>query len=160
MARDLYNQEAEIRFVEKSQELISGGQTQEHVVFRVILKNTDDNKSLNEFKPAFPTEFHISAEQFCNAFPYHIIFDSNLRIKQCGLMIQRLLKIQITDQHMCDIFELTHPRMKMSVNNIRMFINAVFMLKVNVSTSNGHKKAASGNSLILKGKYRFAVLGT
>ena len=45
-------------------------------------------------------------------------------------MIQRLLGVLITDRYMGNIFELIHPRMEMGVINIRMFINAVFMLKV------------------------------
>ncbi|XP_045165881.1 guanylate cyclase soluble subunit beta-2-like isoform X5 [Mercenaria mercenaria] len=152
VARDLYNQEADISVVDKSQEVISGGKTQEHVTFRVVLTRQDDTKSLTEFQPSFPSEFFISAEQFCNAFPYHIIFDSNLEIKQCGMMIQRLLRTQVTEQNMCDIFELTHPRMQMSVINIRMFINAVFMLKVRVPSKTVLKNGDSQHSLILKGQ--------
>jgi hypothetical protein len=76
-----------------------------------------------------------------------------LSIKQCGMMIQRLLRIQINDQDMCDIFELTHPRMKMSVINIRMFINAVFMLKVKVPSKKVLKNGDAQHSLILKGNY-------
>ena len=103
---------------------------------------------------------HISSEQFCNAFPYHIIFDSELQIKQCGMMIQRLLRVPITDQFMGNLFELIHPRMEMGVINIRMFINAVFMLKVIVPIkTQGQRsvlldKATNGEkpNLILKGK--------
>ncbi|WAR26268.1 GCYB2-like protein [Mya arenaria] len=157
VARDLYNQEAEISVVEKSQEIIAGGKTQEHVHFRVVLTRSDDTKSLVEFRPAFLTDFKISAEQFCNAFPYHIIFDSNLKIKQSGMMIQRLLRIPLIDRHMCDIFELIHPQMQMIVINLRMFINAVFMLKVLLPTKNQitHQTTERNGdmpSLILKGQ--------
>lgn len=160
VARDLYNQDSEITVIDKTQELVAGGKTQEHVTFRVVLTRQDDTKSVSslEFMPSFPTKFLINAEQFCNAFPYHIVFDSELRIQQSGMMIQRLLGTPITDQHMQDIFELIHPRMKMTVNNIRMFINAVFMLKVNTmnnnrsSKRNGAKNGQSSHSLVLKGE--------
>lgn len=157
VARDLYNQDSEITVIDKTQELVAGGKTQEHVTFRVVLTRQDDTKSLTEFMPSFPAKFLISAEQFCNAFPYHIVFDSDLRIQQSGMMIQRLLGTPIIDQHMYEIFELIHPRMKMTVLNIRMFINAVFMLKVNMMNNNratrrnGQKNGESKHALVLKG---------
>lgn len=159
VARDLYNQDSEITVIDKTQEVIAGGKTQEHVTFRVVLTRQDDTKSLSEFMPSFPTKFLISAEQFCNAFPYHIVFDSELRIQQSGMMIQRLLGTPVTDEHMYEIFELIHPRMKMTVINIRMFINAVFMLKVNATNNNrckkrnGEKNGETQHSLILKGMW-------
>ena len=168
VARDLYNQDAEISVIDKTQEIITGGKTQEHVAFRVVLTRQDDTKSISsttsDFMPCFPSKFLISAEQFCNAFPYHIVFDSELRIQQSGMMIQRLLGVPVTDRFMYDIFELTHPRMKMTVNNIRMFINAVFMLKVDIYRNNnrcikrngekGEEQHGDGKqSLVLKGKF-------
>lgn len=52
---------------------------------------------------------------------------------------------------MYDIFELTHPRMHMAVVNIRMFINAVFMLKVRVPRR-ARNKDDETRPLILKGE--------
>ena len=169
VSRDLYNQESEVEIVDKVQAVIEGGQTQEHTTFKVILKDkvtTHDKKVVNkvsqdvkEFIPTFPTSFRISAEQFCNAFPYHLVFDSHLRIKQCGMSIQALFKSSnkdITDRHMEDVFDLIHPNMEMRIINIQMFINAVFMLKVKHEDKSTNKiKKYNGEkqrTMVLKGK--------
>ncbi|KAL5013480.1 hypothetical protein ScPMuIL_007750, partial [Solemya velum] len=150
VARDLYNQSASLEVISKLQETIKGGKSQEHVVFKVTLDDIHNtNRSLcqaNVFTPVFPKEFHISSEQFCGAFPYHIIFDDKLRVRQCGLMIQKLLHINIADgSEMTEIFDIIHPRMVINIKNILMFINAVFMLAVKM-------EGDCQPGLVLKGK--------
>ena len=151
VARDLYNQKADIVVVDKTQAVIAGGKTQEHVTFKVTLNVLEDNpaKAVKEFNPSFPNGFHLSAEHFCHAFPYHIVFDSDLRIRQSGLMIQRFLKSVSHGEKVTDVFELIHPRMQMTVVNIKMFINAVFMLKMMTSRL---RKNGEPIYLVLKGK--------
>ena len=68
-------------------------------------------------------------------------------------MIQRLLNRAVVNEHMTDIFELTHPKMQMKVINIKMFINAVFMMRVKAPVkSRKPKNGEAKHSLILKGK--------
>lgn len=131
--------------------MIAGGKTQEHVTFKVTLNQLEETetKSVTEFRPSFPNGFHLSAEHFCHAFPYHLVFDSELCIRQSGLMIQRFLKTKCEGQRVTDVFELIHPRMQMTVKNIMMFINAVFMLKMKTSRL---RKNGEPIYLILKGR--------
>lgn len=150
VARDLYHQTASLTLVSRHLETIEGGKPQEHVVFKVTLDDIEnDNQSIcpaDIFTPVFPKEFHISSEQFCNAFPYHIIFNDKLRVRQCGLMIQKLPNLKVTEgSHMTEIFDIIHPRMVITIQNILMFINAVFMLAVKT-------KDPRQPALILKGK--------
>ena len=150
VARDLYNQNADIVVVNKTQNSIADGKTQEHVTFRVTLNELEDNtnKAIKEFNPSFPNGFHLSSEHFCHAFPYHIVFDSKLCIRQCGLMIQRFMESASNGRKITDMFELIHPRMEMTVVNIKTFINAVFMLKMKTSRL---RKNGEPIYLILKG---------
>ena len=155
VARDLYNQKADIAVINKTQATIAGGKTQEHVTFKVtlnVLENNDATKSIREFNPSFPNGFQLSAEHFCNAFPYHLVFDSDLLIRQSGLMIQQFLKRGCEGKKVTDVFELIHPLIQMTVANIQMFINAVFMLKMKTSRLQKNGKPIY---LILKGKLTF-----
>ena len=151
VARDLYNQNADIMVVNKTQTVIAGGKTQEHVTFKVTLNTLENSKSkaVKEFNPSFPNGFHLSAEHLCQAFPYHIVFDSNLCIRQSGLMIQRFMTSVSNGKKVTEVFELIHPRIEMTMSNIKTFINAVFMLKM--KTSRLHKNGEP-IYLILKGK--------
>lgn len=152
VARDLYHQAATVEFLSKSQHIMEGGKTQEHVIFKVQLVDVKDQKkqltvrNMEVFKPAVREGFQISADQFCRAFPYHIIFNERLEIQQCGRMIQRVLNCPIcVGMKMSELFDIVHPIMKFTIENIRTFINSVFMLGVRIH-KNGHRFTLKGIS--------------
>ncbi|CAC5402537.1 GUCY1B [Mytilus coruscus] len=156
VARDLYHQAASVKFLSKSQHIIEGGKTQEHVIFKVQLVDVKDQKkqlsvrNLEVFKPAVREGFQISADQFCHAFPYHIIFNEYLEIQQCGRMIQRVLNCPIcVGMKMSELFDIIHPIMKFTIENIRTFINSVFMLGVRIR-KNGHRFTLKGQMIWLE----------
>ncbi|XP_052101287.1 guanylate cyclase soluble subunit beta-2-like isoform X3 [Mytilus californianus] len=156
VARDLYHQAASVKFLSKSQHIIEGGKTQEHVIFKVQLVDVKDQKkqlsvrNLEVFKPAVREGFQISADQFCHAFPYHIIFNERLEIQQCGRMIQRVLNCPIcVGMKMSELFDIIHPIMKFTIENIRTFINSVFMLGVRIR-KNGHRFTLKGQMIWLE----------
>ncbi|XP_069142346.1 guanylate cyclase soluble subunit beta-2-like [Argopecten irradians] len=151
VARDLYQQHANVEMYKKSTEKVGEGKPQEHVIFKVTLAANKRTSVVmrvenNKQKPCTSGLLQISANQFCAALPYHIIFDKNLQIMQCGTMIQRFVENRIKPgTKVSAIFDVIHPHMNFSIDNIRMFINAVFMLEV--------RKAARGNcKLVLKGQ--------
>ena len=45
----------------------------------------DDDEQVADEWPSL-----ISPKIFCNLFPYHILFDDQMRIKQCGVTIQKM----------------------------------------------------------------------
>ena len=147
----MYNQKADIVVIDKTQATIAGDKTQEHVTFKVTLNVLEQNhaKAIRELNPSYPSDFQLSAEHFCNAFPYHLVFDSDLVIRQSGQMIQQFRERGLEGKTMTDVFELIHPLMQMTVANIQMFINAVYMLKMKTSRL---KKNGEPVYLILKGK--------
>lgn len=151
VARDLYQQAASVQFVSKSQHVTEGGKTQEHVIFKVQLRETKTAekeaspiRTIDVYKPAVREGFQISAVQFCHAFPYHVIFNEKLEIQQCGRMIQRVVNCHIrVGMKMPELFDIVHPIMKFTIDNIRTFINSVFMLGVRFH-SNGHRFTLKG----------------
>jgi hypothetical protein len=55
----------------------------------------------------------------------------NLRIKQCGEMIPKILHLRVkVDTPIINVFDIIHPPMKFKLENILTFINSVFYLGV------------------------------
>nr|XP_046238364.1 guanylate cyclase soluble subunit beta-2-like [Scatophagus argus] len=72
----------------------------------------------------------MEEKAFCNAFPFHIVFDEDLRIRQTGVKIQKFVPGLQTrgttlDQH----FTIVHPQVTFTIESIRKFINSQFVLK-------------------------------
>lgn len=73
----------------------------------------------------------VSPEVFCKSFPFHIIFDRNLDILQCGATMSVLLSSTIHhDPNLASHFLLEHPIMKFSFNEILTHINTFFVLRM------------------------------
>ncbi|KAK0063209.1 guanylate cyclase soluble subunit beta-2, partial [Biomphalaria pfeifferi] len=160
VARDLFHQSVEMSIIEQNREDIGCNQSQEHTAFRVQLRLGDgssstcserlspdgsscDGRELVEFNP---DTVLLRASNFCSAFPYHIIFDRDLRIRQCGDLIQKHSSVKLLEgTPLTHAFSIVHPKMVLSIDNIRKFINAVFLLAI-VPGDNGRR------TLLLKGQ--------
>lgn len=72
----------------------------------------------------------MSVLSFCKAFPFHVMFDRKLVVKQIGVALMRL--IQKTPRQklvFTDLFELTRPRMEaFSYDVVLSHVNAVFIV--------------------------------
>ncbi|XP_046380373.2 guanylate cyclase soluble subunit beta-2-like [Haliotis rufescens] len=179
VGREIFKQKVDITVLEQSREVIDGGKTQEHTVFKVIvhkgLKNErrspegqEERLSSGNMKVAVPTNisaFHLNAGQFCSAFPYHIIFDKYLKIRQCGVMIHKLCPVPIREgMAVTSLFRIIHPKMKLSLANIHKFINAVFLLSVSQdeSETEGDNKAVvlKGQMMWLEASHHMIFIGS
>ncbi|XP_041482647.1 guanylate cyclase soluble subunit beta-2-like isoform X2 [Lytechinus variegatus] len=83
------------------------------------------------FSPSYPEKLWLDQRMFCEYFPYHLVFDSNLRLLQSGVHIQRALpKLRTMEDTTVDIlFNMLHPQIDWSVPSIRKFINMQFVLE-------------------------------
>ena len=150
VSRELYQQTITIEVVNRSEQQIAGGRTQEHTVFKCVIQTNDRSVCPISDKPAAKwlnpkNEFHINAEQFCAAFPYHVIFNEDLKIRQCGTSIEKMSSVDIYEGvRMEEVFTVIHPKMLFSIANIKTFINAVFLLQLN--------RIGDKRPLIVKGK--------
>uniref|UniRef100_A0A8C0ZRR3 guanylate cyclase n=1 Tax=Castor canadensis TaxID=51338 RepID=A0A8C0ZRR3_CASCN len=68
------------------------------------------------FKPIYPERLWIEEKTFCNAFPFHIVFDEALRVKQAGIQLD-------------EYFSIIHPQVTFNISSICKFINSQFVLK-------------------------------
>ncbi|XP_041348520.1 guanylate cyclase soluble subunit beta-2-like [Gigantopelta aegis] len=150
VGRELYEQKLEISVEDRFKQPIDGGKTQEHTVFRCVFDAVEmPMAKCCEVVVVTPkTSFHLAADQFCSVFPYHIIFNEKLVIRQCGVMVQKMSHMNIQEGvHMSEAFTVVHPKMTLTIANIHVFINAVFLLAVKIPDGCIEKRA-----LVLKGQ--------
>ncbi|XP_064632525.1 guanylate cyclase soluble subunit beta-2-like [Lineus longissimus] len=104
---------------------------QQHVVFHITLELPDTLKAkLDNVVEYYPEEFFMNPANFSKAFPYHIIFDSNLEIKQMGSTLQKLCPKLLTKGLTLDkSLEMVHPHMNVTFPNLRSFINANYIMQ-------------------------------
>ncbi|XP_064633334.1 guanylate cyclase soluble subunit beta-2-like [Lineus longissimus] len=113
---------------------ISNTRKQYLVIFRIVLTslNEDVNKSnqiVPAFQPVVPDVLRINAKSFCQAFPYHILFDTELRIVQCGVGLQKMCRQIVGGVKLSDVFEMMQPNLMLSMAHLRRFINACFIIR-------------------------------
>ncbi|XP_063294967.1 guanylate cyclase soluble subunit beta-2-like [Pelobates fuscus] len=85
---------------------------------------------LTTFQPVYPDRLWIDVKAFCNEFPFHIVFDRELKVKQAGLNIQKFVPgIQIMGIRLDEYFTIVHPQVTFTISNLQTFINSQFVLK-------------------------------
>ena len=151
VSRDIYNQKAVMKVESISKHHLESGSVREHVVFIVELQNAEDQKKELEIPNAITSNV-LSANHICCAFPYHIVFDEQLHVKQCGAMIPKILKTVVHPNSLItSLFSIMHPPMNFKINNILLYMNSVFYLSMKQYGTNEEQ-------LILRGWYQRKIL--
>ncbi|KAK5847956.1 hypothetical protein PBY51_017044 [Eleginops maclovinus] len=84
------------------------------------------------FSPCYPNKLWVEEKAFCNAFPFHIVFDEHLQVRQTGVNIQKFLPgLHARDLTLDQYFTIIHPQVTFTIESIRKFINSQFVLKSN-----------------------------
>uniref|UniRef100_UPI003AAEB369 guanylate cyclase soluble subunit beta-2-like n=1 Tax=Centroberyx gerrardi TaxID=166262 RepID=UPI003AAEB369 len=87
-------------------------------------------KLLRGFEPVYPKTLNIDLKTFCNAFPFHIVFDEQLVVRQAGVNLQRIVPgLQTMSIHLDQYFSIVHPEVTFTISSIRKFINSHFVLQ-------------------------------
>ncbi|XP_062417299.1 guanylate cyclase soluble subunit beta-2 [Pungitius pungitius] len=82
------------------------------------------------FTPCYPDKLWVEEKAFCNAFPFHMVFDGDLKVKQMGVKIQKFLpSLHARDATMDQNFTILHPQVTFTIESIMKFINSQFVLK-------------------------------
>ncbi|XP_016412985.1 guanylate cyclase soluble subunit beta-2-like [Sinocyclocheilus rhinocerous] len=90
----------------------------------------EKGKTLRAFEPAYPDNLCIDLKTFCNAFPFHIVFDEELQVRQAGVTIQRIVPgLQSCCGQLHQYFTIQHPQVTFNICSIRKFINSHFVLR-------------------------------
>ncbi|XP_033107155.1 guanylate cyclase soluble subunit beta-2-like [Anneissia japonica] len=85
----------------------------------------------NEFTPAYPEKLWMDQQTFCDYFPYHLVFDCDLKVLQAGVHIQRILPRLRGFENSCvnEFFSMVHPQIDWNIKSIQKFINMQFVLE-------------------------------
>lgn len=84
----------------------------------------------------FSNKPFMSQKTFCQTFPFHIVFDKQMYIKQCGTTIARLYpQMKQKDCKLTDIFTIIRPHINLEFQAICSQIMSVFVLSASVKTS-------------------------
>ncbi|KAK2856698.1 hypothetical protein Q5P01_005433 [Channa striata] len=82
------------------------------------------------FTPCYPEKLWMEEKAFCNAFPFHIVFDEQLKVRQTGVNIQKFVPgLQARGALLNQYFTIIHPQVTFTIESIRKFINSQFVLK-------------------------------
>ncbi|XP_062815731.1 guanylate cyclase soluble subunit beta-2-like [Anolis carolinensis] len=83
------------------------------------------------FEPLFPERLWVDEITFCCAFPFHMVFDETLKIKQAGVKIQKSIRgYPILGSRLDEYFSIVYPQITLTIFSIRKFINSQFVLKI------------------------------
>ncbi|KAM6459247.1 guanylate cyclase soluble subunit beta-2-like [Liasis olivaceus] len=86
---------------------------------------------LHTFEPLFPKRLWLDEKTFCHAFPFHLVFDETLKIKQAGVNIQKFVpRLQISGTRLDEYFSIIHPQVTFTISSMKKFINSQFVLKI------------------------------
>ncbi|KAK2881537.1 hypothetical protein Q8A67_018805 [Cirrhinus molitorella] len=90
----------------------------------------EEGKTSKGFEPVYPDSLCIDLKTFCNAFPFHIVFDEELQVRQAGVTVQRIVPgLQTRCSQLDQYFTIQHPQVTFNICSIRKFINSHFVLR-------------------------------
>lgn len=86
----------------------------------------------------------MSVSSFCRCFPFHIVFDRSLNIRQYGVSLRKYFSLfsskgDSNELIFTDLFQLSRPRMQFSFDTILAHINTVFVVVSRNSSGNFRK---------------------
>ena len=96
-----------------------------------LLKQQDKQIQRMEQKLELVTlSSRIATQTFCQACPFHILFDSKMVIYQAGVSFSRVLPaIKIGETKVDEVFEAIRPHIPMTFDCILQFVNKVYVVK-------------------------------
>ncbi|ETE67986.1 Guanylate cyclase soluble subunit beta-2, partial [Ophiophagus hannah] len=138
-ALDFFNTEISMEIVNQTEEEERTGK-KEHIVFLVTQKpelertmnkiRDKTSRLLKGFDPVYPRTLWIDPKTFCIGLPFHIVFDEQLRVKQAGVSIQKIVPgLQILGIHLNQYFTIVRPEVKFTISSVQRFINSQFIFQ-------------------------------
>ena len=80
----------------------------------------------------------ISSKSFCKSFPFHLIFDKDMRILQVGASLAWVIPgWNHADKYLTTYFVLERPRLKLTFKMVQSHINTIFILRLNTFAVSG-----------------------
>ncbi|XP_060531204.1 guanylate cyclase soluble subunit beta-1 isoform X2 [Cylas formicarius] len=125
VASKLHETEVEIEILKTKEEC-------DHVQFLITEKSGPERPALPQIDEieTLSLEPKVSASTFCSIYPFHIMFDRNLKIVQTGSTVARVMPKVIEDNCLVtDILDPIRPHLELTFENILSHINTIYVLK-------------------------------
>jgi guanylate cyclase soluble subunit beta len=108
----------------------------------VTPKTPSSVNKANEFEREPPDDFELVATQplvspqiFCQVFPFHLMFDRQMRIVQAGKSVSRVIpKVAEESCPLLDVLEPVRPHIQLSFQTILAHISTIYVLKTKPGT--------------------------
>lgn len=105
-------------------------------------KTPNSAKNTREFDREPPDDFELVAAQplvspqiFCQVFPFHLMFDRQMRIVQAGKSVSRVIpKVAEANCPLLDVLEPVRPHIQLSFKTILAHISTIYVLKTKPGT--------------------------
>ncbi|XP_077088539.1 guanylate cyclase soluble subunit beta-1 isoform X2 [Siphateles boraxobius] len=127
VAQQIHGTEIEMKVIQQKSEEC------DHIKFLIEEKDSEEEafyEDLDGFEENGTQETRISPYTFCKAFPFHLMFDKDLMLSQCGNAIFRVLpQLQPGVCNLSSVFSLVRPHIDFSFHGILSHINTVFVLR-------------------------------
>uniref|UniRef100_A0A1I8IZT5 guanylate cyclase n=1 Tax=Macrostomum lignano TaxID=282301 RepID=A0A1I8IZT5_9PLAT len=153
VAKEIFSTEIQLKVMDIDTDFPPESRYQTHV--RILISFASHSSlaaSLDDFvQPCYPSKSLITVKSFVRYFPYHIIFDSLLFIKQSGAAIQSVcqtLRFKDSVVKLTEVCELVNPPVNFSSHYIKRFLNSSFTLRLKRSIEDD----CTESSLLIKGK--------
>uniref|UniRef100_A0A1I8HX01 guanylate cyclase n=1 Tax=Macrostomum lignano TaxID=282301 RepID=A0A1I8HX01_9PLAT len=101
------------------------------------------------FQPSYPDCSLVSTEVFVHCFPYHVLFDQLMLVRQCGIAVQEFCPtLRSSDKlvKLTEAFDLVNPPIKFTPRHIKRFLNSSFTVLLRKRPDSREPE----NSLLLK----------
>lgn len=140
VASKLHGQDVEVNIIKHK------GDDCDHVQFEInervkSIAVSEPEKDQINFDQLMSFENKISPFTFCKAFPFHMVFDKNMILRQAGISIARVLPaFTESDCRITDAMEMIRPHMDFTFNNVLAHINTVFVLRSKFGSFNENGK--------------------
>lgn len=105
-------------------------------------KTPSSANSTKDFEREQPDDFELVASEplvspqiFCQVFPFHIMFDRQMRIVQAGKSVSRVIpKMAEENCPLLDVLEPVRPHIQLSFQTILAHISTIYVLKTKPGT--------------------------
>ncbi|KAF7651393.1 hypothetical protein LDENG_00111540 [Lucifuga dentata] len=122
------DQEVFFRRMRERSVVLAGRKKGWELIRMVVLQEEEEEEGT--FIPCYPDRLWMEEKAFCHAFPFHIVFDEDLRVKQTGVNVQKFIPgLHSRDARLDQYFTIIHPQVTFTIGSIRKFINSQFVLK-------------------------------
>lgn len=105
-------------------------------------KTPSSINSIKEFDKDPPDDYELVADEnlvspliFCQVFPFHLMFNRQMKIVQAGHSVSRVIPKLLDDNcSLSDILEAVRPHIYLSFQNILSHISTIYVLKTKSGT--------------------------